>query len=97
MTTETGKPWVEKHFTTKFGIEKNAAGLTDLHFHDLRGTAITVLAENDCTTAMIASISGHDLKHVEDILQKYMARIRALNDAATRKLEKSWIASVGLC
>ena len=95
LTTETGKRWTKKHFTTKFSAEKNAAGLIDLHFHDLRGTAITVLAENGCTTAEIASISGHAMKHVEDILRKYMARTRALNDAATRKLEESWIASIG--
>jgi integrase len=96
LTTETGKRWTEKHFTTKFSLEKNAAGLLDLHFHDLRGTAITVLAENGCTTAEIASISGHSMKHVDTILEKYMARTRALNDAATRKLEKSWVASFAI-
>ncbi len=31
------------------GVYENAASLQELHFHDLRGTAITVLAEQGCT------------------------------------------------
>ena len=95
LTTVEGLPWVESHFSTKFSATKNRAGLTHLHFHDLRGTAITVLAENGCTNAEIAAISGHSMKHIEKIIDTYMARTRALNDAAVAKLEKSWIASVG--
>jgi len=95
LTTVEGLPWVESHFSTKFSATKNHAGLTHLHFHDLRGTAITVLAENGCTNAEIAAISGHSMKHIEKIIDTYMARTRALNDAAVAKLEKSWIASVG--
>jgi integrase len=95
LTTVEGAPWVESHFSTKFSAAKNRAGLTHLHFHDLRGTAITVLAENGCTNAEIAAISGHSMKHIEKIIDTYMARTRALNDAAVAKLEKSWIASVG--
>jgi integrase len=96
LLTRTGQPWVEGHFSTKFSQVKNMAGLTDLHFHDLRGTAVTVLAENGCTTPEIASITGHTMKQVEAILEKYMARTRALNDAATRKLEESWISKIGM-
>lgn len=95
LKTVEGQAWVESHFSTKFSATKNRAGLTHLHFHDLRGTAITVLAENGCTNAEIAAISGHSMKHIEKIIDTYMARTRALNDAAVAKLEKSWIASVG--
>lgn len=94
MTVE-GLPWVESHFSTKFSATKNRAGLTHLHFHDLRGTSITVLAENGCTNSQIASITGHSMKHIEKIIDTYMARTRQLNDEAVAKLEKSWIASVG--
>ena len=94
LTTKTGVPWTDKHFCSKFAMAKNAAGLIELHFHD--GTAVTVLAENGCTNPEIASITGHTMKQVETILEKYMSRTRALNDAATKKLERSWVAQIGL-
>jgi integrase len=95
LTTVEGGEWVESHFSTKFSATKNRAGLTHLHFHDLRGTAITVLAESGCTNSEIASITGHSMKHIEKIIDTYMARTRKLNDEAVAKLERSWIASVG--
>ncbi len=64
LTTPTGKAWTDDHFRSKFSKCKNAAGLQELHFHDLRGTAITVLAEQGCTEQEIASISGHSLQHI---------------------------------
>jgi integrase len=79
LTTTLGKPWKDSHFSTKFSAAKNRAGLTDLHFHDLRGTAVTVLSEVGCTPQEIASITGHSLKYVHAILEKYMATTRALN------------------
>ena len=96
LTTKTGVPWTDKHFCSKFAMAKNEAGLTDLHFHDLRGTAVTVLAENGCTNPEIASITGHTMRQVETILEKYMARTRALNDAATKKLEETWVAKLAI-
>ena len=57
----------------KLSATKSCAGLTHPHFHDLRGTAITVLAENECTNAQIASITGHSMKHIEKIIDTYMA------------------------
>lgn len=94
LITATGMAWTESHFSTKFSAAKNRAGLTELHFHDLRGTAVTVLAENGSSNSEIASITGHSLKYVHAILDKYMARTRKLNAAATRKLADTWIASV---
>ncbi len=88
------KSWPDKQFSNKFSKAKNAAGLNELHFHDLRGTAVTVLAEHGCTEMQIASITGHSLKQVSAILDKYLARTRALNVEATIKLEQSWIAQV---
>jgi integrase len=78
------------------GDLKRECGFHDLHFHDLRGTAITVLAENGATNAEIASISGHSLSFVNLILEKYVARTRALNDIAVARLQLSSIAGVGL-
>ena len=41
----------------------------NLHFHDLRGTAITMLGEAGCTPLEIAAITGHTFKHVSHILE----------------------------
>ena len=41
---------------------------TDLHFHDLRGTAVTRLAEAECTLPEIASITGHSLREASSII-----------------------------
>ncbi|WP_414644916.1 tyrosine-type recombinase/integrase [Bosea sp. (in: a-proteobacteria)] len=65
------------------------AGLTDLHFHDLRGTAVTMLAEAGCTIPEIAAITGHSLKTVNTILEKYLSRTRALAEAAMEKFENA--------
>ena len=61
----------------------------DLHFHDLRGTAITLLSEAGCTTQEIATITGHSLKYVEAILKRYLARTRGLAEEAIAKFEAS--------
>jgi integrase len=65
------------------------AGITDLHFHDLRGTAITMLGEAGCTVPEIASITGHSFKSVETILEKYLARTKALANSAMSKFENA--------
>jgi integrase len=96
LATPTGLRWRDENFRSKFSKIKNEAGLHQLHFHDLRGTAITVLAEQGCTEQQIASISGHSLRHISAILDKYMARTRALNAEATRALEQSWVANIKL-
>jgi len=38
------------------------SGLSDLHFHDLRGTAVTRLVLSNCTVPEIAAITGHSLE-----------------------------------
>jgi integrase len=43
----------------KRGVQPERGYLQDLHFHDLRHTAITRLAEHGLSTLELASISGH--------------------------------------
>lgn len=93
---QSGAPWEDKQFRGTFSQTKNRAGLRQLHFHDLRGTAITILCEAGCTERQIGSITGHSVKRVHAILEKYMARTRALNVAATQKLEETWISNLAL-
>ena len=59
----------------------------DLHFHDIRGTAVTMLAEGGCSVPEIASITGHTLASATRILETYLSATRALATAAIAKLE----------
>jgi hypothetical protein len=47
------------------------------------------LAEAGCTEAEIASITGHSIKSVGAILDRYLARTKGLALSAIEKLEKS--------
>ncbi|MFC5423078.1 tyrosine-type recombinase/integrase [Bosea eneae] len=89
LTSATGKPWKKRYFSDQWKEAGDAAGLTDLHFHDLRGTAVTMLAEAGCTVPEIAAITGHSLKTVTTILEKYLSRTRTLAEAAIEKFENA--------
>jgi integrase len=43
LTTPAGQPWTKRYLNQKWNEAMEAAGLTDQHFHDLRGTAVTML------------------------------------------------------
>ena len=77
-------------FRTSWGKARIKAGLTDdLHFHDLRGSAVVRLALADATVPQIATFTGHSLKDVEEILDKhYLGRDVRLAEDAVRKLER---------
>jgi integrase len=87
MTTPSGRPWTKRYFNDHWYETSVAAGIADLHFHDLRGTAITMLAEAGCSPLEIAAITGHTFKHVTHVLETYLSRTRRLADAAIIKLE----------
>lgn len=58
-----------------FGKACAKAGIEDLTFHDLRGTAVTRLAVAECTESEIAAITGHGLEGVSEILDRqYLSR-----------------------
>ncbi len=61
----------------------------ELHFHDLRGTAVTLLSEANCTPQQIATITGHSLKTVHRILERYLARTRGLAEQAILNFQNS--------
>jgi integrase len=56
-----GEPWTNDGFRASWGkaFDRAELGDQDLHFHDLRGTAVTRLALSGCTVAQIAAITGH--------------------------------------
>lgn len=89
LTTKTGLPWKARHFKAEWKKASDAAGIVDRRFNDLRGTAVTMLAEAGCSTAEIASISGHSQRTAESILDRYLARTSVLAGNAIARLENA--------
>jgi integrase len=88
LANSLGRPWLQRSFREAWLRATREAGIDDLHFHDLRGTAVTRLAEAGCTEAEIATITGHTLASVHTILERYLARTDKLAIAAIAKLER---------
>lgn len=89
LTTSTGLPWKKRYFGAVWASTAKKAGIEDLHFHDLRGTAVTRLAEAGCTVIEIAAITGHSLKTVHQILERYLARTPELASSAILKFQNA--------
>jgi integrase len=95
MTTTEGNPWTPDGFRASWGKACKKAGIADVTFNDLRGTAVTRLALVECTEAQIASITGHSLRDVRSILDAhYLHRDPALAESAIRKLEMGYAKNV---
>jgi integrase len=89
LTNSDGKPWTPDGFRASWRKACKRAGIVDVTFHDLRGTAVTRLALAGCTEAEIATITGHSLRSVRAIVDThYLARDPALGESAITKLEK---------
>lgn len=88
LTTLGGRPWTQDGFRASWRKGCDAAGVADLTFHDLRGTAVTRLAIAGCTVAEIGTLTGHSLRDVGAILDSnYLSRDPALARSAIDKLE----------
>jgi integrase len=87
LTTKTGRAFQKRYFAEQWAETCKAAGITSLHFHDLRGTTVTMLAEAGCTLPDIFSITGHSLRRAREILDKYLARPSRLAGSAIAKFE----------
>jgi site-specific recombinase XerD len=86
----TGRPWTEDHFRHKLreirlGADERCPELVDLVFKDLRHTAVTRLAEADVDLPGIASITGHSLRRVAEIVDIYLVRTAKLARRAFAK------------
>lgn len=88
LTNASGLPWKGNAFRKAWGTAVAKAKIRDRTFHDLRGTAVTRLSEAGCTPQEIAAITGHALRSVTAILEKYCARTDKLTIAAIAKLER---------
>jgi len=84
-------PWTEDGFRTSWGKAFEKTNLGDLHFHDLRGTAVTRLAPSNCTVPEIASITGHAMETVQAILDAhYLSGRLELAESAIKKLNAAY-------
>jgi len=100
LTTKTGQSFKKRYFARLWDESMKAAGLqrvqlpgmdepVNLHFHGLRGTSVTLLSEAGCTPQQVAAITGHSLKTVHRILERYLARTRGLAEQAIFNFENS--------
>lgn len=88
LTNSKGQPWTSDGFRTSWEKAYKRAKIEGLHFHDLRGTAVTRLALAGATVPEIASITGHSLKTVQEILDRhYLGGRLELAEAAIKKLD----------
>lgn len=87
LTSTRGTPWTESGFRSSWRKAAAKAGLSNLRYHDLRGTAVSRLAEAGCTEAEIATVTGHSLRNVSRILESYLHRSEELAVSAIAKVE----------
>jgi integrase len=88
-----GRPWTGDGFRASWGkaFDKAKLGDAGLHFHDLRGTAVTRLALSSCTVPQIAAITGHSPRDVEAILEAhYLGGRLELAEQAIVKLNERY-------
>jgi integrase len=73
------RPWTANGFGTAFNRAKIAAGMAerDLHFHDLRGTAVTKFYVAGVPERVIAEIMAWEEDHVAKIIRRYVDRAAA--------------------
>ena len=88
LLNSDGRPWTPDGFRASWGKAADKAGIVQVTFNDLRGTAVTRLALVGCTEAEIATITGHSLRDVRSILDAhYLSRDPELGESAIHKLE----------
>jgi len=87
LTTKTGKAFKKRYFALQWEKTCKEAGIEGLHFHDIRGTTVTMLFQAGCSLGEIVAITGHSLRRAQDILDKYLARTSTMADNAIAKFE----------
>lgn len=92
LTNVRRRPWTANGFGTGFNRAKIKAKMNDrdLHFHDLRGTAVTKFYVAGVPERVIAEIMAWEEDHVAKIIRRYVDRaaatkalIRQINERRT--------------
>ena len=94
LLTKTEKAYQKRYFAECWDRAKAEAAkvrpdIADLHFHDIRGTTVTMLFEAGCTVAEVASITGHTLRRAQEILDRYLSRTSTMATNAIAKFENA--------
>jgi len=87
LTTASGSPWTTPAWDSAWRRAK-PADWPDLHFHDLRGTAVTRFYLAGLTTREIAEVMGWDEDGVTRIIRRYVGR-HAATAAVIAKLKRT--------
>ncbi|MDW4551496.1 tyrosine-type recombinase/integrase [Defluviimonas sp. D31] len=91
---ELGKQWrvhiIEAGFYPRPLKEMTKAEKAgQLHFNDLRGTAVTLLDKAGVAIPQMCAVTEHTLQSATRILERYMARTSAMSRAAIQAFENS--------
>jgi integrase len=88
FTNQRGKPWGQGFGTSWKKARRKMSGDINVHFNDLRGTAITRLKLAGCSDPEIASITGHKERTVGQVLAAhYLGDTTALAERAISRLD----------
>jgi integrase len=89
LTNSRGQPWTESGFRASWRTASQKAKIVGLRFHDLRGSAVSRLAQAGATVPEIAAITGHSLSGVTNMVDRYLNRSAELAGNGMAKLEKN--------
>jgi integrase len=88
IASDDNRPYTSDGFRASWSKICKRAGIKGLTFHDLRGTAVTRMAQTGCTELEIAAVTGHAVSDVRSILDKhYYSRDPSIAKRAIQKLE----------
>ncbi|MCF6216832.1 MAG: hypothetical protein L3J58_11765 [Emcibacter sp.] len=85
VAEHTLRSWAADNFRARFRLVRKLAGLNHLKMGHLRHTAVTRMFDAGAEPMDIAAITGHKLKSIYTILDRYNRRTRAQADRATSK------------
>ena len=91
LSIRSGEKYSARHFGKQWKAAMKLAGLeeSNLHFHDLRGTAVTLLSAAGCTPQQICGITKHSMATATKILEKYLDTTRYLAEQAIELFENA--------
>ena len=87
VTDDTGKPIDPTRFRHALRAQLDTLGFTDLHFHGLRHTTATALADLGASEGEIQALLGHQTRQMAEHYTK-KANQKRLAEAAVTRLEK---------
>jgi integrase len=94
FTTPQGRPWRRRNWATQRWLPaREAAGLPDLHVHDLRSTTASWLADAGVPEVIVAAFLGHKIGR--SVTSGYMQVISGFEERVLAVLEERLGAAEG--